>query len=988
MPKYQVSYYGKTYTIDGPHPPTEQDMEEMLGVSASSAVSADDAVDYGQPLALGKKEPSTLESILGAGKSGLMGALEILGRPGELVSGTVAGARTGDWTRGLRAATESLAEPKQEESFNKVMEEAHVLDNWPKTRAIAGMAADVITDPTNLLAGPGFVRKGLIKGLETAGAKKAIAETLVGAPIGKAWAEKAIPAMAHSTPVKKTRELLSFASKNAPLKGLVGKSGRTAEELQYLADKVQQVSNADNMEFVNRFQHLYNLDAPERQQIFHAMAKPRGQEATMIEDLAQNGDARLKTAKNLFRDALNDIYKEDIKAGRLDKVKTLSGGEFRDNRLPLALQELTQNASDIPKLQAAFKAATDADGVIDSTLLFGELGTQGASSKTMKLAAKLQQEANPIHKGVVYPSADMRTLHFQFDQTTGALAPKVSSYVPNYLPAKLIEDNPEITINPFKTRMNENKLKTRTIGEAIDAGTPTDIAKVLLGRLNSASTAENNKRLLTQFAQEFSTQAGPNTKTLPPMVFEAMHPDVQKVFSPAGPNSAHLPKELVDHISRYTYKMNDGPAVEGVIRRGMKLFKTAATTLNAPGHQLTNFLGNVTNMYASTDMRPDEVIGNISKAMDALKGKNVLTGVKGMSTQDVLEAAKKYGTLGDVSGFAGEFANAPEKLTPTAKALLGQEGNVLAAFNPDNSAVKYLRDWNQARIEDPAKLALFYHELKSGKSMEDAALTVRKVLFDYSDLSDFEKNVMRQIVPFYTWTRKNLPLQLANMIERPSKANNQKRFLKLFWDVAKDDNVTDIDKSELPDNLQSGEVVPISDIRGKDGLPVYTRMKLPIFDLNLLSTNQDELMAKGGFMLSPALRMPIEWAINHRLGDQSNVKIRSGPDQPAGLIGRMADSVGMGRFAGVHTDPKTGRPKQDRLAKWAQESIPIPFGAVTRTIDSEMNQDSALNPALELFLRSVGFNPVQLSEDMLRRTRAGRTLKAKNSVKDAILGQP
>jgi hypothetical protein len=76
------------------------------------------------------------------------------------------------------------------------------------------------------------------------------------------------------------------------------------------------------------------------------------------------------------------------------------------------------------------------------------------------------------------------------------------------------------------------------------------------------------------------------------------------------------------------------------------------------------------------------------------------------------------------------------------------------------------------------------------------------------------------------------------------------------------------------------------------------------------------------------------------------------------------------------------------LAKWAQESIPIPFGAVTRTIDSEMNQDSALNPALELFLRSVGFNPVQLSEDMLRRTRAGRTLKAKNSVKDAILGQP
>jgi len=46
---------------------------------------------------------------------------------------------------------------------------------------------------------------------------------------------------------------------------------------------------------------------------------------------------------------------------------------------------------------------------------------------------------------------------------------------------------------------------------------------------------------------------------------------------------------------------------------------------------------------------------------------------------------------------------------------------------------------------------------------------VKKSLFDYSDLSGFERKVLKRFMPFYTWSRKNIPAQLEALVTNPQR---------------------------------------------------------------------------------------------------------------------------------------------------------------------------------------------------------------------------
>ncbi len=73
-------------------------------------------------------------------------------------------------------------------------------------------------------------------------------------------------------------------------------------------------------------------------------------------------------------------------------------------------------------------------------------------------------------------------------------------------------------------------------------------------------------------------------------------------------------------------------------------------------------------------------------------------------------------------------------------------------------------------VEDNARLAHFVEKTSQGFDPTSAARSVKKVLFDYGDLSATEKKYFRdRIFFFYTFARKNLPLQVETLIKQPAK---------------------------------------------------------------------------------------------------------------------------------------------------------------------------------------------------------------------------
>jgi hypothetical protein len=56
---------------------------------------------------------------------------------------------------------------------------------------------------------------------------------------------------------------------------------------------------------------------------------------------------------------------------------------------------------------------------------------------------------------------------------------------------------------------------------------------------------------------------------------------------------------------------------------------------------------------------------------------------------------------------------------------------------------------------------------EKGKSIIEAVQEANKWLFDYSDLANWEKNIARRIMPFYTFPRKALPRVLEAVVNRP-----------------------------------------------------------------------------------------------------------------------------------------------------------------------------------------------------------------------------
>jgi hypothetical protein len=276
--------------------------------------------------------------------------------------------------------------------------------------------------------------------------------------------------------------------------------------------------------------------------------------------------------------------------------------------------------------------------------------------------------------------------------------------------------------------------------------------------------------------------------------------------------------------------------------------------------QLNNLAFNTTNMHLA-GINPTRQAVLLPKAHRLYKNADNLMhkAARGLPmTADEKSMLKMWNGFID-AGFgdpmkALDFRDAPESI----KGYFNGTRKFKNAKDFAVDGLPYLNNKLNIYSDTMARLAMFMEGSTNPMFLEklgvaDAGDAVRKALFDPNDLSEFERNVMKRFVPFYTFTKKNLVFQMDNLVNQGSKYN---RLVKGYKSAT--DSITDGEYDNIGDFLKDNMYIPLPGL-GKNGEYKMIRAQIPFGQLaDTLKDPLGELVN----MLTPALKAPIEMAIN------------------------------------------------------------------------------------------------------------------------------
>ena len=304
------------------------------------------------------------------------------------------------------------------------------------------------------------------------------------------------------------------------------------------------------------------------------------------------------------------------------------------------------------------------------------------------------------------------------------------------------------------------------------------------------------------------------------------------------------------------------------------LFKRSVTGLFAPFH-IRNFFSGIIQNY--------EVLGK-----DALNPKNIAIGQKiaylmdkgakipegtivvGGKTMKFREAIKPF-----IERFSGDtFYNADfdfalksgselKQVTKLFSKARIKETVKTAGLGTEGTPFKVGRAVGQF-IEHQQKATAYITALGQGKKIDDALRIAEAAGFDYRALTRFESQIMRRLIPFYSFTRKNIELQLKVLGENPQRINH---VLKFFGNLGEQPSAEE--RAALPDFIKESLGVKLQD--APDGLKQYvSSFGTPIEAFTQLFGSNPVLRAIS--MTNPVLKAPIEIGIGKDSFRQRDLK--------------------------------------------------------------------------------------------------------------------
>lgn len=306
-----------------------------------------------------------------------------------------------------------------------------------------------------------------------------------------------------------------------------------------------------------------------------------------------------------------------------------------------------------------------------------------------------------------------------------------------------------------------------------------------------------------------------------------------------------IPRQVFEYVNQASAKQTDeglgmvGKAIDSFYR----VWKPSVTGMR-PGFHLTNLAGATWNNVLDTGFK------TLSPRLQA-----VAADIERGGTGAIKLGGKKYSydqirkEMMKNNAVSNFLRTDTTTLTDVTRQKLTHEvapmtaGKALKEYNPLALWAKGGRKVGNF-IEGQVRTTNFLAHLDNGADFRQAAKQTQKYHFDYTELTETERNVLRRAFPFYTWSRKNIPLQLEHFMNKPGTYTAP---LKLQDNMQ---NVGGQDMSDMPDWLAEQLPVPLP-YKTEDGRDPYLALSLPYADLS-----QDT--KKWMNNLSPLIKAPIE----------------------------------------------------------------------------------------------------------------------------------
>ena len=167
-------------------------------------------------------------------------------------------------------------------------------------------------------------------------------------------------------------------------------------------------------------------------------------------------------------------------------------------------------------------------------------------------------------------------------------------------------------------------------------------------------------------------------------------------------------------------------------------------------------------------------------------------------------------------------------------------------------------------IEHQQKATAYIVALGQGKTIPQALKIAEQAGFDYRSLTAFESQILRRIIPFYSFTRKNIELQLKTLGENPQRVNQIFAFFKNLGEQPSEE-----EKTSLPDYIRNSIGIKLEDL--PNGIKQYiSGFGTPVEQFAGLVNGNPVLLALS--MSNPLLKAPIELGIGKDSFRQKDLK--------------------------------------------------------------------------------------------------------------------